>query len=65
MLGVDKENEFSDNTIMDSMRRSKELSSAANLVLPEYLESVISPHKSCKTCAKINNFIHKSKDPKL
>ena len=63
-IGNDKENELSEKSIIDTLVKSKEGSSIPNSAYPEYLESIISPHKSCRTCAKINNFIHKVKDKK-
>ena len=45
--------------------KSKDSAALSKLNYPEYLESIITPHRSCKTCAKINNFVQIVKEKRL
>lgn len=58
-MDVEKESDKSDKSVYDSMMRSnKDPLTMSKLAYPEYLEALISPHKSCSTCAKINNYVN-------
>ena len=59
VLIIERESEKSDKSLYESIMKShKDSLTLSKLAYPEYLEALISPHKSCSTCAKINNFVN-------
>lgn len=55
---LNKDSDKSDKSLYESLMKSKDSLTLSKLAYPEYLEALISPHKSCSTCAKINNFVN-------
>lgn len=58
MVEKDKDSDKSDKSLYESLMRSKDSLTLSKLTYPDYLEALITPHKSCSTCAKINNFVN-------